>query len=202
MALLARTICEHNLSVQEGCVFVGCQEEEPEDGSPTQATGEEEPSDEDEDTQCYNCLTTVEEENFMIVEDQIEQAPRVQTRSSLRQLKSAVHVSMTSWSASILENMGRSLGVDIRKRIHSFRLKSGLTIEQQRQKVDTAKRNSTCRACGEHCQWAGDSVCKARGGKGSSKRGLSLKRTQFQMKEKVLSSPKHKGCVAGFTWAL
>ena len=53
-------------------------------------------------------------------------------------------------------------GVPVQRRIHSFRPKSELSIDERKRNVEKAKANSHCRTCGRKAHWAGDPACPAR----------------------------------------
>ena len=57
----------------------------------------------------------------------------------------------------------RSNGVNVGKHIHAYKPKSEFSVEERREKINLAKKNSTCRACGKPGHWAGDAGCDHRG---------------------------------------
>ena len=56
----------------------------------------------------------------------------------------------------------KQYGVKVNPLIHGFRPRSELTLAERRDKVQIAKKNSTCRKCGQKGHWQGDLVCPAR----------------------------------------
>jgi len=128
----------------------------------------------EEELEGYACFSTVAAEEFETIEDQIEQdvvAAFAAAGADLDQAATADEVSgcvHDELFAFYSRENAQSRGVAVDRRVHSYRPKSELSIEERKKKVADAKANSYCRACGQKGHWASDLNCPARG-KGSGK---------------------------------
>eukprot|EP00972_Heterocapsa_arctica_P025741 3788074-Heterocapsa_arctica.AAC.1 len=92
----------------------------------------------------------------------------------------------------------RSMGVAVENRIHSYRPRSELSIDDRKKNVEKAKQNSHCRACGAKGHWAIYPVCPSRTTKGAGEGGKGgHKSVKFQV-----GPPTNRGRPTGMTAVL
>ena len=128
--------------------------------------------DEPEENAAYECVTVVDEEEgkTITVEEQIEAdivscflcaGKDLSDPAWAEEASSCFHDELFGFYS---RESAKQNGISVQKRLHSFKPKSELTIEERKKCVSKAKQNSSCRSCGQPGHWAGDQECKMKGG--------------------------------------
>ena len=138
----------------------------------------------------HACVSVLKENEFALVDDQIEQDVVCAFSSSGWNVEEesrsgkCVHDELTRQHA-------KDMGVPVDKRVHSYRPSSQLQTDERRNKVQQSQERSACRACGQTGHSAGDAACCTGkdGFKGKDKAHYEGKKTSFRRSE----APHHRG---------
>ena len=123
-------------------------------------------SEADEDATAYACHSCAPKEEFEDIEDAIEQDIvcafmaadcDLNDKPTCEDIADAVHNELV---ALVAREQAQKRGVETSRVVHQFRPPtSELSLDQRRAKVALAKKNSTCRRCGQSGHWAADPQC-------------------------------------------
>ena len=130
-----------------------------------ESSGSEDPED-DDDATAYTAQSCAPPGEFEDIEDAIEQDVvcaflaancDLNDKAICAEIADAVHGELAAFAA---REQAAKRGVPTQRVVHPFRPpQSELTLDQRRARVDLAKKNSTCRGCGQPGHWAADEIC-------------------------------------------
>ena len=112
-------------------------------------------ADYDQDGASDACVSVVSTKDYQDVEDQIEQdivmcflgvQDGLDDPQFCEDVSGCFHDELSAFYA---REQARSNGVNVGKHIHAYKPKSELSVDERREKLNLAKKNSTCRACGK-----------------------------------------------------